>query len=239
MKWGFVLITLYMGPIGLLLYVMADKEPTPGTHEAFIKPLWKQGAGSTIHCVVGDATGIIAAAAITSILGLPMWLDLIIEYLAGFLFGLFIFQSLFMKHVMGGTYGQNVRRSVVPEWLSMNAMMAGMAPVMSLLMMGRDMRAMEPTEFFFWGVMSLGVIVGFAVAYPVNVWMVARGMKHGLMTERKGGSRYAAHDEGHEQRGNGDHDHHMTPDVTRPQLAAVAGFTMLMLVAGMRFRPWW
>ena len=30
MKWGFVLVTLYMGPIGLLLYVMADKEPKPG-----------------------------------------------------------------------------------------------------------------------------------------------------------------------------------------------------------------
>ena len=28
MKWGFVLITLYMGPIGLLLYVMADKRAT-------------------------------------------------------------------------------------------------------------------------------------------------------------------------------------------------------------------
>src|SRR5690348_9041546 len=93
MKWGFVLITLYMGPIGLLLYVMADKEPKPGTHEEFIKPLWKQGAGSTIHCVAGDATGIIAAAAITSLAGLPMWLDLILEYAAGFLFGLFIFQA--------------------------------------------------------------------------------------------------------------------------------------------------
>ncbi|MEO6155434.1 MAG: copper oxidase, partial [Thermomonas sp.] len=61
MKWGFVLVTLYMGPIGLLLYVMADKEPSPGTHEEFIKPLWKQGVGSTVHCVAGDATGIIVA----------------------------------------------------------------------------------------------------------------------------------------------------------------------------------
>ena len=26
MKWGFILVTLYMGPFGLLLYVMADKE---------------------------------------------------------------------------------------------------------------------------------------------------------------------------------------------------------------------
>src|SRR3954464_9346699 len=79
MKWGFVLVTLYMGPIGLLLYVMADKEPRPGEHEAFIQPLWKQGVGSTIHCVAGDATGIIAAAVVTAALGLPMWLDLLVE----------------------------------------------------------------------------------------------------------------------------------------------------------------
>ena len=32
MKFGFILVTLYMGPLGLLLYVLADKEPKPGTH---------------------------------------------------------------------------------------------------------------------------------------------------------------------------------------------------------------
>jgi hypothetical protein len=30
MKCGFILVTLYMGPLGLLLYVLADKEPRPG-----------------------------------------------------------------------------------------------------------------------------------------------------------------------------------------------------------------
>lgn len=184
MKWGFILVTLYMGPLGLLLYVLADKEPRPGEHEAFTSPLWKQGVGSTIHCVAGDATGIILAAVITATLGLPMWLDLIVEYLAGFAFGLFIFQSLFMKSMMGGTYWENVRKSFLPEFISMNFMMAGMAPVMSFLMMGRDMRAMEPTELLFWGVMSIGVIAGFTLAYPANVWLVARGLKHGLMTQR-------------------------------------------------------
>src|SRR6266567_5337927 len=185
MKWGFILVTLYTGPIGLLLYVMADKEPRPGEHEQFIQPLWKQGVGSTIHCVAGDATGIILAAVVTATLGLPMWLDLIVEYAAGFAFGLFIFQSLFMKGMMGGTYWENVRKSFLPEFISMNFMMAGMAPVMRFLMMGRDMRAMDPLELVFWGVMSLGVIAGFALAYPANVWLVARGLKHGLMTERE------------------------------------------------------
>lgn len=184
MKWGFILVTLYMGPIGLLLYVLADKEPRPGEHETFISPLWKQGVGSTIHCVAGDATGIIVAAVITAALGLPMWIDLIVEYLAGFAFGLLIFQALFMKSMMGGSYWQNVRRSFLPEFISMNFMMAGMGPTMSLLMMGRDMRAMEPTELLFWGIMSLGVIVGFTTAYPANVWLVKRRLKHGLMTVR-------------------------------------------------------
>ena len=52
------------------------------------------------------------------------------------------------------------------------------------------MRAMHPLELLFWGVMSLGVIVGFTTAYPFNVWMVAQNLKHGLMTERKPGSAF-------------------------------------------------
>ena len=31
---------------------------------------------------------------------------------------------------MGGSYWQAVRRSLLPEWLSMNMMMAGMFPTM-------------------------------------------------------------------------------------------------------------
>ena len=248
MKWGFILVTLYMGPLGLLLYVLADKEPRPGTHERFTAALWKQGVGSTIHCVAGDATGIILAAAITATLGLPMRVDLVVEYAAGFAFGLFIFQSLFMKEMMGGSYLENVRKTFLPEFISMNAMMAGMAPVMSFLMMGRDMRAMVPTELLFWGVMSLGVIAGFIVAYPVNVWMVERGLKHGLMTERRPGSRFnlqQSHEQtGHDAGGHGtghaldaaeEHPrrHEIESEITAPQLTAVAGVTALMLLAGL------
>jgi FtsP/CotA-like multicopper oxidase with cupredoxin domain len=253
MKWGFVLVTLYMGPIGLLLYVLADKEPRPGEHEQFIKPLWKQGVGSTIHCVAGDATGIILAAAVTAALGLPMWIDLIVEYLAGFAFGLLIFQSLFMKSMMGGSYTENVRKTFLPEFISMNFMMAGMAPVMSFLMMGRDMRAMQPSELLFWGVMSFGVIAGFVMAYPANVWMVVRRLKHGLMTQREPQGRAASHSpqnsSGATQSEHGAHSDHareadkhsesdgsqrhaMQTDATRPQLASVAGVSFLALVLG-------
>lgn len=194
MKWGWLLVTLYIGPIGAALYILSCQEPEPMQHEEFIKPLWKQTLGSTIHCLAGDATGIIVAAAITAALGFPMWLDTISEYVFGFAFGLFVFQSLFMKDMLGGTYVKAVQRSFMPEWLSMNAVMAGMIPSMVILM-SRDMTAMEATSIRFWGVMSLATLVGFVVAFPVNMWLVAVGLKHGMGTVRalgKGGHTLAA-----------------------------------------------
>jgi hypothetical protein len=115
---------------------------------------------------------------------LPMWFDMTAEYVFGFVFGLFIFQSLFMKDIMGVSYSEAVKQSFLPEWVSMNAMMAGMFPVMVAIMMGRDMRAMDPRELLYWGTMSLAIGVGFLTAYPVNWWLVRAGLKHGLMTVR-------------------------------------------------------
>ena len=135
---------------------------------------------------------------ITAQLGLPMWLDLLIEYVCGFAFGLLIFQSLFMKDMLGGSYLQAVRHSLLPEWLSMNTMMAGMFPTMVVLMMGRDMRAMEPTQLVFWGAMSVAVGVGLLTAYPLNVWLVRAGLKHGMGTVRalgKGGHSLATEEQ--------------------------------------------
>ena len=96
-----MLVTPYTGVLGAALYVLSCEEPRPGTHERFVRPLWKQGAGS-----------------VTALIGFPMWIDLIIEYIVGFGFGLFIFQALFMKGTMGGSCVSALKRSLLPEWLS-------------------------------------------------------------------------------------------------------------------------
>jgi Domain of unknown function (DUF4396) len=183
MKWGWVLVMLYTGPVGLLIYWFSCREPSPGTHEQFIAPMWKQAVGSTIHCAAGDATGIIVAAVITGFFSLRMGQDIWVEYAAGFAFGLLIFQVLFMKDMMGVNYGEALRSSFLPEWMSMNAMMAGMLPTMVILMT-RDMRAMQATSPWFWASMSAATLVGVLVAYPVNYWLVKNKLKHGMGTER-------------------------------------------------------
>ncbi len=183
MKWGWILVTLYTGPVAFVVYWLSCREPAPNTHEGFVAPLWKQAVGSTIHCIAGDATGIIVAATITSRFGFPMAVDAAVEYIAGFAFGLLIFQALFMKDMLGGSYWHAVAATWLPEWLSMNAVMAGMIPVMVVLMT-KDMRAMESTSLRFAGVMSLATLVGATLAYPINVWLVKNHLKHGMGTDR-------------------------------------------------------
>jgi hypothetical protein len=175
MRWGWVLITLYTGVFALLAYLLLHRASAGETLEP---PLWEQTIESTIHCVAGDATGILFATVVTIWLGLPMSLEVIIEYAAGFAVGLFVFQALCMKPGGDGNYWRTVKSTLLAQTLSMNVLMSGMIPVMVVLM-SRDMSAMEPSSVRFWGTMSLSLMVGTVMTYPVNWWLVKHGLKHG------------------------------------------------------------
>lgn len=240
MKWGWLLVTLYGGPLFAAAYVLSCQKPPTVSHEDFVKPLWKQAFGSSIHCMAGDATGVIAAAALSLTLGLPMWQDVITEYVFGFGFGLLIFQALFMRDMAGGSYWWAVRASFMPEWLSMNAVMAGMIPTMVVLM-SRDMASMHATSLRFWGVMQLATLAGFAVAYPVNLWLVGVRLKHGMGTVRAlGEGGHAIENEKSEEpmpnmaRGAmaSMADMARGPGATTPQITAMTALTLLALGAG-------
>ena len=230
MKWGWILVALYTGPVAFVIYWLACREPAPGTHETFIAPLWKQAVGSTIHCVAGDATGIILAAVVTSRLRLPMGIDTAVEYAFGFAVGLLLFQALFMKSVLGVGYMEALKRTWLPEWLSMNAVMAGMVPVM-IVFMTRDVTAMEPTSPRFWLVMSLATLVGALLAYPVNHWLVKNGLKHGMGTDR-GVATDTETVNGHSMSAGAAAMNMPPADVTLARKTAVTAVTLTMLGAG-------
>jgi hypothetical protein len=183
MKWGFVLLTAYTGVVGAFLYVLGCREPLPGLHERYVAARWRQTLGSTMHCVAGDGVGILAGAVLSSFLRLPGVTEAIVEYVLGFAFGWTIFQALFMRDMAGGSYSRALKSTFVAELLSMNFLMAGMlATVMTLRRYVSS--ADNPATPNFWFVMSMGLLVGFLVAYPINWWLVANHLKHGMMTVR-------------------------------------------------------
>jgi hypothetical protein len=178
---GWILVTIYTGPFGAFMYLMACRRPFPGGHDRFTESTWKQGVNSEVHCLAGDATGIIIASAIVPAFALANGWDILIEYLAGFVTGLFIFQALMMLGMYSGDYIKAVRKTFFAETVSMNMVMLGMIPVMVILeALWPD--STSPARPEFWFRMSLASVVGGIIAFPVNCWLVKDHLKHGCMT---------------------------------------------------------
>ncbi len=68
----------------------------------------------------------------------------------------------------------------------MNGVMAGMVAVM-VPAMARVPGVDTPDSPRFWFVMSMALLAGCTVTYPINWWLVGQGLKHGMMTVRPEG----------------------------------------------------
>ncbi len=179
-RMAWILVTIYTGPVGLFFYLITCRRPFPGGHARFTRATWKQGVNSEMHCLAGDATGIIVAAILVHFLAFSNGWDITVEYVFGFVSGLFIFQALMMLS-MYGSYSQAVRKTFFEETVSMNMVMTGMIPTMILLAAAWP-GSEDPLSPTFWFRMSLAAIVGGSVAFPINYWLVANHLKHGCMT---------------------------------------------------------
>jgi hypothetical protein len=228
LKWGFVLVTAYTGVVGAFLYVLGCREPLRGLHEQYVAARWRQTLGSTMHCVAGDGIGILAGAVLSAVFGIAGLAEVVLEYVLGFAFGWTIFQALFMRDTAGGSYRRALTNTFLPELLSMNLLMAGMVPTVMALR-AHIPSAGDPLRPSFWFVMSLGLLVGFVVAYPMNWWLVAHHLKHGMMTVRPvpatAGAQAHAEKAAPATAMGGAH-------VTRPPLPVMTLFSLIALVVG-------
>ncbi len=183
LKWGFILLTAYTGPVGAFLYVLGCREPLPGLHEQYTATRWRQVLGSTMHCVAGDGLGILAGAILGGIIHLSKPAEITLEYLLGFGFGWTIFQALFMKESSGGSFYKALKNTFIPELVSMNYLMAAMV-VVTTIGMSMVPESSNPLSMEFWFIMSMALLTGFIAAYPINWWLVSNHLKHGMMTVR-------------------------------------------------------
>jgi hypothetical protein len=195
LRWGFIILTVFSGPLGAFFYVMGCREPFPGAHERYVSPTWKQVLGSTMHCAAGDGLGIIMGAAIAFFLASPTSVDIAIEYLLGFGFGWLFFQAFAMRDMAGGDYGKSLKMTFIPEFLSMNVLMGAML-IVSKFWMPLVPGSGDPLGPSFWFIMSISLVAGFICAFPMNWWLVTRHLKHGMMTVRQAGAGggHAGHD---------------------------------------------
>jgi hypothetical protein len=136
---------------------------------------------ATVHCLTGCAIGEILGLVIATALG---WHDLPSIALAvvlafGFGYGLTIGPL-----VRGGlAFGTAVRLALAADTISI-VVMEIMDNAIVLAVPGAMSAGLA--DALFWGSLALSLAVAFAVAWPVNRWLIARGLGHAVVAEHHG-----------------------------------------------------
>ena len=167
------LTLLYWGPLGLPFYWAIGRQPKDG------KSFWQFVFGGASHCGAGCALGDTIGAWLVFAFGFTVFgSSLAGEYLFAFvlayLFGV-AFQYFSVAPMRGLGLAEGLREAIKIDTLSLVAFEIGMFAWMAV-------RAwmfpnLHPTQWTYWFMMQIAMVLGFATTFPVNWWLIRRGTK--------------------------------------------------------------
>lgn len=104
----------------------------------------------------------------------------VLDYILAFLFGV-AFQYFTIKPMRGLSPGQGLIQAVKADTLSLTAWQLGMYGFMAVAhfwifahLLGTRL---EVSTVEFWFMMQIAMLFGFATSYPVNWWLISKGIK--------------------------------------------------------------
>lgn len=146
------------------------------------KPFWQMvGLGAT-HCGSGCTLGDISAETFTVfvpivVFGRHVIGTWILDFVLAFLFGI-AFQYFTIKPMRELSVGQGLVAALKADTLSLTAWQVGMYGWMALaLFVLFSPEALPKTGPDFWFMMQVAMLTGFLTSYPVNWWLLRRGIK--------------------------------------------------------------
>jgi hypothetical protein len=169
----------------VILFVMVGR-PTPadpaepghdrhGGHElpTSARALTNVAVSATLHCLTGCAIGEVLGMVVGTALGLSSWGTVGVAVLLAFVFGYGLTSMPLLR--AGLALGAVVPIALAADTFSI-AVMEVVDNVVMLVVPG----AMDAGlgSVLFWGALAFALAVAFAVALPVNRWLIARGKGH-------------------------------------------------------------
>jgi hypothetical protein len=165
-------------------------QPMPGKqHTPFPVMVGKGTAHCGSGCTLGDIAAEWLAFAFPAIAIAFGWKGLFAEkmfavwipdYILAFIFGI-VFQYFSIKPMRNLTPLEGIVEAVKADALSLTAWQIGMYGFMALAhfwFFGTLLGArLEVDSVEFWFMMQIGMFAGFATSYPVNWWLIRRGVK--------------------------------------------------------------
>ena len=198
---------LYAGPLAVWGYLVygrlardeiaskAMQEDRPMPHRAKTPFPAKVGKGAT-HCGAGCTLGdIIAETLVFLVPAVAVWFGYksifadkifavwIVDYILAFVIGVG-FQYATIKPMNDISSGKALIAAIKADTLSLTSWQVGMYGGMAILYLGIFQTlygvTIEPNMAEFWASMQIAMIAGFATAYPVNWWLIRKGIKEAM-----------------------------------------------------------
>lgn len=135
------------------------------------------GAG----CTLGDIIGAWLVFAVSwELLGLALPAEYIADFALAFILGI-AFQYFSIAPMRGLGLRDGIIAALKADTLSLTSFEIGLFGWMAIiqLVFFTDPH-LEPDHAAYWLLMQLGMVLGFATAYPVNVWLIRRGVKEAM-----------------------------------------------------------
>lgn len=167
---------LYSGPLGLWFYYKVGRRAMQKE-----RPFWQTVSIAATHCGSGCTLGDICAewilvAAPLTLFGRKLFGGWVLDYILAFAFGI-AFQYFSIKPMKGLSVKDGIVAALKADTLSLTAWQIGMYGWMAIavfLIFGRELVKTDPV---FWFMMQVAMLAGFATAYPVNGWLLNKGIK--------------------------------------------------------------
>lgn len=182
---------LYSGPLGLWAYFRMGRlsagnrvreakqhgQKMPG----MTKPFWQKTAIGATHCGSGCTLGDITAEWSLFFVPLTLFGKRIfaawgIDYILAFAFGI-AFQYFTIKPMKNLSPGKGLVAALKADTLSLSAWQIGMygwMAVATFVIFGSEI---EKTSPVFWFMMQIAMLAGFLTSFPVNWWLLRKGIK--------------------------------------------------------------
>jgi hypothetical protein len=189
MNFVYPITALYAAPLALILYYTIGK--TPGDKNMTMKdcdsmnkekkPFWQSVLIGTLHCGSGCTLGdIVAEMVLFFVPGIFFGRSLagawIIDFIFAFIIGI-IFQYYAIKPMKKISTKDALKAALKADTLSLIFWQIGMYGWMAItffLIFGYKLTANDP---LFWFMMQIAMLVGFLTSYPINWYLLKKGIK--------------------------------------------------------------
>lgn len=180
---------LYFGPLAWWGYRRWGRLNSPRhQRQTGAKPEYGERVAVSIgvsHCGAGCTLGDIVGAWVVfavgwKLLGLALPGEYIADFTLAFALGI-AFQYFSIAPMRGLGLRGGIVAALKADTLSLTAFEVGLFGWMALIqLVFFTAPHLEPDHAAYWLLMQVGMVLGFATAYPINVWLIRRGIKEAM-----------------------------------------------------------